>query len=233
MIFDRETAPFVSLLEQRRRMNQREGAVAMRTVTQALGATDQLRNEQADDMAPAYPYWEAGASYKAWEVVTDPANGQNYFVVQDVTAAEHQPPHGEGLLAIYRPIPKRLSDGTFIFVYGQNVFTGDVCRDADGVAWIAQKDMLPCVWPPQAGNEWAKQGEDPAPTPDPDPDDGTDPAPDPAPDTDTPAEWVQPTGAHDAYNTGDRVTHNGSVWICTIDANVYEPGVYGWEQEGA
>lgn len=43
-------------------------------------------------------------------------------------------------------------------------------------------------------------------------------------------EWVQPTGAHDAYNMGDRVTHNGSTWESTIDANTYEPGVYGWDE---
>lgn len=41
--------------------------------------------------------------------------------------------------------------------------------------------------------------------------------------------WVQPTGAHDAYNTGDRVTHNGKTWESTVDSNVWEPGVYGWE----
>lgn len=41
-------------------------------------------------------------------------------------------------------------------------------------------------------------------------------------------EWVQPTGAHDAYNKGDKVSHNGKHWICTMDVNVYEPGVYGW-----
>lgn len=44
------------------------------------------------------------------------------------------------------------------------------------------------------------------------------------------AEWVQPTGAHDAYSFGDKVTHNGSTWKSTIDANVWEPGVYGWTQ---
>lgn len=43
-------------------------------------------------------------------------------------------------------------------------------------------------------------------------------------------EWVQPTGAHDAYNTGDRVSHNDKHWECTIDNNVYEPGVYGWNE---
>ena len=43
-------------------------------------------------------------------------------------------------------------------------------------------------------------------------------------------EWVQPTGAHDAYNTGDKVSYNGKHYICTVDANVYAPGVYGWEE---
>ena len=42
-------------------------------------------------------------------------------------------------------------------------------------------------------------------------------------------EWVQPTGAHDAYNTGDKVSYKGKHYVCTADANVYAPGVYGWE----
>ena len=41
-------------------------------------------------------------------------------------------------------------------------------------------------------------------------------------------EWVQPTGAHDAYNTGDKVSYNGKHYVCTVDANVYAPDVYGW-----
>lgn len=44
-------------------------------------------------------------------------------------------------------------------------------------------------------------------------------------------EWVQPTGAHDAYNRGDKVSHNEKHWISDIDANVYEPGVYGWTEQ--
>ena len=36
-------------------------------------------------------------------------------------------------------------------------------------------------------------------------------------------EWVQPTGSHDAYNKGDKVSHNEKHWISLIDANVYEP----------
>ena len=43
-------------------------------------------------------------------------------------------------------------------------------------------------------------------------------------------EWVQPTGAHDAYNIGDKVTYNGQHYVCTSNANVYAPDVYGWEE---
>lgn len=42
-------------------------------------------------------------------------------------------------------------------------------------------------------------------------------------------EWVQPTGAHDAYAKGSQVTHNGERYVSQIDANVWEPGVFGSE----
>lgn len=48
-------------------------------------------------------------------------------------------------------------------------------------------------------------------------------------DPDEPQPWVQPTGAHDAYNTGDRVTHNDQIWESLIDGNVWEPGSPGTE----
>ena len=43
-------------------------------------------------------------------------------------------------------------------------------------------------------------------------------------------EWVQPIGAHDAYAKGDKASHNGKNWVSTADNNVWEPGVYGWEE---
>ena len=47
-------------------------------------------------------------------------------------------------------------------------------------------------------------------------------------------EWVQPDSTN-PYQTGDKVTHNGATWISTVDNNVWEPGVYGWDEvlEGA
>lgn len=44
-------------------------------------------------------------------------------------------------------------------------------------------------------------------------------------------EWRQPTGAHDAYAIGSKVSHNEKHWISTADNNVWEPGVYGWEEQ--
>lgn len=43
-------------------------------------------------------------------------------------------------------------------------------------------------------------------------------------------EWVQPTGAQDAYNTGDKCSYNDKHWTSTLDGNVWEPGVYGWAE---
>lgn len=44
--------------------------------------------------------------------------------------------------------------------------------------------------------------------------------------------WRQPTGAQDAYNKGDRVHYpdaDGPVYESIVDANVWAPGIYGWE----
>lgn len=43
-------------------------------------------------------------------------------------------------------------------------------------------------------------------------------------------EWVQPTGAHDAYSIGDRVAFNGADYESKINGNVWSPTAYpaGW-----
>ena len=39
-------------------------------------------------------------------------------------------------------------------------------------------------------------------------------------------EWVQPTGVHDAYNTGDKVIYGGKVYESLIDGNTWSPTDY-------
>ena len=43
-------------------------------------------------------------------------------------------------------------------------------------------------------------------------------------------EWVQPTGAHDAYAAGAKVTHDGKHWVSDVDNNTWAPGAYGWTE---
>ena len=44
-------------------------------------------------------------------------------------------------------------------------------------------------------------------------------------------EWKQPLGSEDSYMTGDKVSHSGKHWISLVDSNVWEPSVYGWEEQ--
>ena len=46
-------------------------------------------------------------------------------------------------------------------------------------------------------------------------------------------EWRQPTGATDAYAKGAKVSHNSKHWVSNTENNVWEPGVYGWDEQTA
>ena len=48
--------------------------------------------------------------------------------------------------------------------------------------------------------------------------------------------WKQPTGVQDAYMIGDKVHYpdaDDPVYVSTVDNNVWQPGIYGWEITGA
>ena len=49
-------------------------------------------------------------------------------------------------------------------------------------------------------------------------------------------EWEQP-GSTNPYMKGDKVKHNGKVWVSLVDNNVWEPGVTGtaalWQEVAA
>ena len=51
------------------------------------------------------------------------------------------------------------------------------------------------------------------------------------PETEEYPQYIQPQGAHDAYNTGDKITYNGKKYICKINGCVWTPDAYpqGWE----
>lgn len=45
--------------------------------------------------------------------------------------------------------------------------------------------------------------------------------------------WSQPIGSADAYERGAKVSHKGKRYISDVDANVWEPSVYGWTEQSA
>lgn len=49
------------------------------------------------------------------------------------------------------------------------------------------------------------------------------------PDPEVIPDWIQPESTN-PYMMGDKVRHNGKVWISDIDYNVFEPGVAGWSE---
>lgn len=83
---------------------------------------------------------------------------QLYRIEQDVQPIESQPPDGEGMLAVYRPVDVE-HEGTLEdpipWVYGMNCYSGkhysyngNTYRVADG------GDMIPCTWPPDTDGMW-------------------------------------------------------------------------------
>lgn len=49
------------------------------------------------------------------------------------------------------------------------------------------------------------------------------------PDPEVIPEWEQPESTN-PYMKGDKVKHNNKTWESNIDNNVWEPGVYGWDE---
>lgn len=83
--------------------------------------------------------------------------GQLYRVVQDggVTPQEHQPPHGEGMLAVYRPIEPEhagTQEDPIPWVYGMDCRAGQYFSYNGKIYRVAVGgDMIPCVWAPDSG----------------------------------------------------------------------------------
>lgn len=49
------------------------------------------------------------------------------------------------------------------------------------------------------------------------------------PDPDQIYDWQQPDSTN-LYMKGNKVRHNGKIWVSSIDNNSWEPGVYGWDE---
>ena len=195
----------------------------------ALSFTD----EQAIQVSDLYPDYEVDHAYKKDERFN--YNGRLFKVNQDHTSAAQWVPGETGTESLYTNL-EMAGDGYLVWTQptgAHNAYnTGDIVHypTADdplykslinGNVW--SPDTYPAGWELYTGGE-SSDTETPT-EPSTDPSEGDD-----EPETSYP-DFVQPTGAHDAYNIGDIVKFNGQLYKSTINNNVWAPDAYpqGWE----
>lgn len=49
------------------------------------------------------------------------------------------------------------------------------------------------------------------------------------PDENVIPDWEQPDSTN-YYKLGDKVRHNGKIWVSDYEVNTWEPGVFGWTE---
>ena len=165
----------------------------------------------------SFPLWEADKEYKKNDLFS--YNGCVGYVKQpSLTSQEIYPPFSVGTEALYGARPKPDADGISPYVYNMGIYEGMLVRDDDGVLYRSitgtQERPTELLYHPKYVPTLLEKVEE-----------GGEEAP-----SEEYPEWVQPTGAHDAYAQGAKVSHNGKKWTSDIAANVWEPGVYGWTE---
>lgn len=200
-------------------MNRLLAAEQLRRALQLFTAT--LTDEQALEIPSVYPAWEADRSYKTGDILSHGTNPvgdpQLYKVVQDHMSQSIYPP-GPGTESLYTAFGL---DESGYPVWAQPSGAHDAYNTGDivnynGTLYISLMDGN--VWAPDVyPTAWEVYGTTPEPEPEPEP-------------TEYP-DWVQPSGSHGAYNTGDIVNYNGTLYRSLIDGNTWAPDVYpqGWE----
>lgn len=161
--------------------------------------------------------WKAGVEYKLNDLFTYQGN-MGYVKQPTLTSLDVYPPFSVGTEALYGARPKPDADGIYPYVYNMGIYEGMLVRDDDGVLYRSitgtQERPTELLYHPKYVPtllEKVEEGGEEAP-------------PEEYP------EWVQPTGAHDAYAQGAKVSHNGKKWTSNVENNVWEPGVYGWTE---
>lgn len=130
--------------------------IAARIYVRANSAT--MDDAVALSIPDMFETWEdalaTGAELEENTIIND--GGQLYRVAQAVTPQEHQSPHDDGMLAIYRPIDKQ-HEGTLEdpipFVYGMDT-KKDKYYSYNGKVYLCNLEMKPCVWAPDSPGLW-------------------------------------------------------------------------------
>ena len=161
--------------------------------------------------------WKAGVEYKLNDLFTYQGN-MGYVKQPTLTSLDVYPPFSVGTEALYGARPKPDADGVYPYVYNMGIYKGMLVRDDDGVLYRSitgtQERPTELLYHPKYVPTLLEKVEE-----------GGEEAP-----SEEYPEWVRPTGAHDAYAQGAKVSHNGKKWTSNVGGNVWEPGVYGWTE---
>lgn len=184
-------------------------------------------DSQALQVPDLYDPFEFNHEYKQDDRFT--YNGILFKVNQNHTSQEQWIPGESGTESLYSVIKVNSSGYD---VWKQPTGAHDAYNIGDIVEYkgILYKSLVDGnVWSPDAYPQGWQEYDASTSTEPSTPDPGTETPTEPS-DPDYP-DFVQPTGAHDAYKKGDIVKYNGTLYKSLIDGNVYSPDAYpqGWE----
>lgn len=122
-------------------------------------ATD-VPDETALEMPDLFKTWEevlaAGQMVAQNTIINDGGTLYRVVAAGGVLPQEHQPPHGEGMLAVYRPIDTAHAgtlEDPIPWVYGMDCTEG-LYYSYNATVYLCKANMTPCVWAPGTAGLW-------------------------------------------------------------------------------
>ena len=214
--------------------NQYKSMAELRRALQLFAATLYDKEETAVEIASLYPVWAADKQYKANDIVQYGTNSvgdpQLYLVLQAHKSQSDWLP--DATASLY----KKMGIGESGYpIWTQPLGAVDAYNIGDIVSYngklyksiinanVWAPDVYPAGWEEYTestgGGDSGETGGSGTTEPE-------------TPPTETIPDFVQPTGAHDAYKKGDKVKFEGKTYESLIDANTYSPSAYpaGWKE---
>ena len=214
--------------------NQYKSMAELRRALQLFAATLYDKEETAVEIASLYPVWAADKQYKANDIVQYGTNSvgdpQLYLVLQAHKSQSDWLP--DATASLYKKMG--ISESGYP-IWTQPLGAVDAYNIGDIVSYngklyksiinanVWAPDVYPAGWEEYtestSGGDSGETGGGGTTEPE-------------TPPTETIPDFVQPTGAHDAYKKGDKVKFEGKIYESLIDANTYSPSAYpaGWKE---
>ena len=214
--------------------NQYKSMAELRRALQLFAATLYDKEDTAVEIASLYPVWAADKQYKANDVISYGTNSvgdpQLYLVLQAHKSQSDWLP--DATASLYKKMG--ISESGYP-IWTQPLCAVDAYNLGDIVSYngklyksiinanVWAPDVYPAGWEEYTestgGGDSGETGGEGTTEPEPPP-------------TETIPDFVQPTGAHDAYKKGDKVKFEGKIYESLIDANSYSPSAYpaGWKE---